>query len=427
MPWVEERQSINQRFQIGAESTSALGTIVAATKLLECYDLTITIATDLVTYTPTGHKYPNIQEENEEWVDIAVAGNLDYNGVIYPLGGVCGATSPVAHGASSVAKDWIFGPPVTGSIVPQTYTLEQGDIVRAQRVAFGLFTAFGYKGTRKDFTVTGAMLAQSILDAITLTPTPVAVPVNPVIAKQVNVYLDTTAAALGTTLLTRVLSVEFDMSAVYGPMWVLNRANVSWTNYVDLAPKATVKLMVEADVNGMALLPTLQAGTSMFMRVQALGAIIDNLQTLTIGGGATSGTFSLTYKGATTAPITYSAALTSTTVNTAFQLLSTVSTNCTVSGSAGGPYTFTFSGPLASDPSAVTVTNISLSGGTPTVALVAQAYATFQHDMAIKIGKPSAFSDSAGVFAIEFECPIIEDFTWGKSQLFTITNLLTAL
>jgi len=427
MPWTQERQSVNQRVQIGAESNTALGTIVAAGKLLECFDFTFTIATDLATFTPTGHKYPNIQEENEEWVDIAVNGNLDFNGVIYPLGGVCGATTPVSHGASTIAKDWIFTPPTTGSIVPQTYTLEQGDVTRAHRVAYGLFTEFAYKGTRKDFTCSGKMLAQAILDGITLTSSPVAILPIPVIARQVNVYLDTTSAGLGTTLLTRVLSVDYTMSGVYGPLWVLNRANVSYTAHVDMAPSASIKVLVEADVNGMGLLPTLQTGTTMFMRVQALGSIIDNVQILTIGGGATTGTFSLSYKGQTTAPITYSAALTSSTVNTAFQLLSGVSTNCTVSGSAGGPYTFTFSGPLATDLSAVSATNISLSGGTPTITVVAQAYNVFQHDMALKIGKPSAFSDSSGVFAIEYECPIVEDFTWAKSQVFTVTNLLTTL
>src|SRR5258706_828560 len=135
----------------------------------------------------------------------------------------------------------------------------------------------------------------------------------------------------------------------------------------------------------------LQVGQMQFMRVQGQGLIIDNLQTVTIGGGATGGTFTLSYKNQTTAPITYSAALTSATVNTAFQLLSTVSTNCTVTGGAGGPYTFTFSGGLASDMSPVGVTNVSLSGGTPTVASVAQAYNVFQHAMAIKVIKPNPY------------------------------------
>ncbi len=183
----------------------------------------------------------------------------------------------------------------------------------------------------------------------------------------------------------------------------------------------------EADAVGMAQLAALQTGATQFLRVQAQGLIIDNLQTVTIGGGATGGTFTLGYKGQTTAPITYSAALTSATVNTAFQLLSTVLTNCTVTGGAGGPYTFTFSGTLANDMSPVIATNVSLSGGTPTIASVAQAYNIYQHDMAVKVSKPNPFGDSKGVFAEEWEFTVVEDATWGNAQKVTVTNLLTAL
>jgi len=171
----------------------------------------------------------------------------------------------------------------------------------------------------------------------------------------------------------------------------------------------------------------LQVGTTAFMRVEALGPIIDNLQTLTFGGGVTGGNFTLSYKGQTTANIAYSAALTSATVNTAFQLLSTVLTNCTVTGGAGGPYTFTFSGTLASDMSPVTGTNVSLTGGTPTMTFVAQANNLFRHDMAVKVSNVSDFADNGGVYAIEWELTLVEDGGWGKAQTGTVTNLITAL
>jgi hypothetical protein len=178
----------------------------------------------------------------------------------------------------------------------------------------------------------------------------------------------------------------------------------------------------------MALLGYLQSGTTYFLRVQAQGAVIDNNQTLTIGGGAVSGNFTLTYKGQTTANIAYSSSLTAATVQTAFQLLSTVSTNCTVSGPNGGPYVFTFTGALALDTTAMTATNVSLTGGTPTIVVTqTQIYNTYTHDMAIKVGKPSAFADDQGVFAIEWDCAIVEDAGWGKAQTVTVTNLITAL
>ena len=428
MPWTAERTTVNQRVQIGAESTSALGTNVAAGKLLECFDFTFAVMADIALYRPTGHKYENVQEENTEWAEITVGGNLDYNGAVYPLASITGSVAPVVHGASAVAKDWIFTPPVIGpSIVPQTYTLEQGDVIRAHKINYGLFTDFGYKGTRKDFSCSGKMLAQAIQDGITMTSSPTAIAIAPVVAKQVNVYLDTTSAGLGTTLLTRVLSVDYAMSNTYGATWFLNRANISWTSHIDLTPKGQFKLKVEADANGMALLPNnLQSGNTAYVRVNATGSVIDNNQTVSLGAPS-AGTFTLTYKGQTTSAIAYNA--TAATVQTALQALSTIgASNATVSGGAGGPYIISFVVALASDTTAMTGSGAGLTGGTFVITQT-QIYNTFQHDMALKIGKPSAFGDDAGVFAVEWDCTVVEDPAWGtgKAQTFTVTNLLTAL
>lgn len=425
MPWQAERTWVNQKVQVGAESTSALGTIVSAGKLLQCFDFVFQIDTDVMFFTPTGHKYPSTQEENTEWVSGTLGGNFDYNGIIYPLGGVMGATTVTAHGSSSVAKDWVFTPPTTGSIVPQTYTFEQGDSVRAHRFGYGLFTEWGYKGTRKDFSTSGKLIGQAITDGITLTSTPSSIAVAPVVAKQVNVYIDATQSALGTTQIQRPLGIDYSMGNVYGPLWVLNRANISWTAHVDLAPKSILKLKLEANSEGMALLGYLQNGNTYYVRVNAQGVVIDNNQTITLGTQS-SGNFTLTYKGQTTGNIAYNAAASA--VQTALQALSTIgSGNATVAGSTGGPYTVTFANTLATDTTALTGTFSGLT--TPSNAAITQTqiYNTFTHDMAVKFGKPTAFSDDQGIFAIEWEATIVEDATWGKSQVVTVTNLITAL
>lgn len=332
--FTQQRASINQKIQIGAESTA--GTAVPASKQLTCFDWTFGINADVQTYKPTGHKYPTVQEENTEWVDGTLAGVLDYNGIIYPLSGVMGSTSPTGHGASTTAKDWIFTPPVSGVASPETYTIQQGDSTRAFQLSYGLFTAFGFKGDRKSFNVSGSLIGQAITDGISLTSSPSVVPLAPIIAKQFNVYLDSAYGSLGTTLLASPLQVDYGISGVYQPFWPLNRSFSSYASHVDLAPTATVKVMLEADSQGMGLLTNLQTGTTQFLRVQAIGSQI------------------------------------------------------------------------ASDgPGAV--------------------YNTYQHDFAVKVGKPSTFQDKDGIFAIEWTMQIVEDAGWGHSQLVTVTNLISAL
>lgn len=337
MAYTPERASINQLVQIGAESNTALGTPVACGKLLECFDWVFGINGDITQYAATGHKYDGVSEQNTEWTDFTVGGLMDYNGVLYPLCSIMGATTPVAHMSSTTAKDWILTPPITGGIVPQTYTAQQGDAVRAHQVAYGLFTDFGYTLTRKDIKLNGTKgFAQAIDDGATMTSNPVAVALAPMVAKQFNVYLDSTSAGLGTTQLLKALQVDYAFAGVYNPFWPINRSNISFTSHVDVKPKSSVKLKVEADSVGMGLLTSLRQGTTQYLRVDAQGAQI------------------------------------------------------------------------ASDgPGAV--------------------YNGFQHDMAIKIGKPSTFSDDSGIFAIEWDCDVVEDSTWGKAQTITVTNLLTAL
>jgi hypothetical protein len=103
-----------------------------------------------------------------------------------------------------------------------------------------------------------------------------------------------------------------------------------------------------------------------------LAAGSNEVQTVTITGVPTGGTFTLSFGGQTTSPIAYNAIASA--VQSALQALSTIGTgNATVAGSAGGPYTVTFVGALSGiDVALLTASGASLTGGTtPTVTVVA--------------------------------------------------------
>lgn len=337
MPFTPEITTVNQRIQIGAESTSALGTSVAAGKILQGIECTYQPKGDTQFYRSTGRKYPSTQEQNDEWSEANWTGVLDYNIVQYILAGCMGSSAPVAHLASATAKDWIYTPPVTGTIVPQTYTVEQGDSTYAKKSTYNLFTDFGYTLTRKSTTITAKSISQAVQLGITMTSTPTAIALAPVPGKHLNVYIDTTSAGLGTTQYLKILQVQYSMGNIYNPFWPINRANASYTSHVDTPPAATVKFLMEADTTGMAFLAGWEAGTTYFMRVDALG---------------------------------------------------------TVAIAADGP---------------------------------GSIFNEFKHDMAIKLGEPSQFQDKDGVYAIEWTGTIVEDATWAKAQMVTVTNLITAL
>lgn len=100
-----------------------------------------------------------------------------------------------------------------------------------------------------------------------------------------------------------------------------------------------------------------------------LGEIVgnDEVQTVTIGGSPTGGTFTVTFGGQTTTGVAYNA--TAATLQTALQALSSIgANNVTVTGSAGGPYTLTFVNALGKqDVAQVTASAAGLTGGSPTI------------------------------------------------------------
>ena len=96
----------------------------------------------------------------------------------------------------------------------------------------------------------------------------------------------------------------------------------------------------------------------------------NEVQTVTISGSPTGGTFTLTYSGQTTSAIAYNAAASA--VEDALEALSNIGIgDVSVEGSAGGPYTVTFRETLGEqDVALMTASGASLTGGSsPAVAV----------------------------------------------------------
>jgi hypothetical protein len=99
------------------------------------------------------------------------------------------------------------------------------------------------------------------------------------------------------------------------------------------------------------------------------GTPVNEVQTVTITGGPTGGTFVLDYNGQITPALPYNA--TTSAVQTALQNLSGIGAgNVAVTGTAGSSYTVTFQGSLAASNVAQLTASNDFSGGTsPTVSV----------------------------------------------------------
>jgi len=326
-----ERAVVTQGVQIGVETTS--GTTVPANKQLQSLSISPEIHIDSTQFQPVGQKVPSIVVPNKEWSEMGLTGVLDYTEIIYPLSGILGTAVSVVQQAATTAYLWTFTPAARTSDSYKTFTIEQGDANRAQRLSYALLSEFEVTLTRGGATIGGKAFGQAITDGATLTASPTALLQKPVIPNQIDVYMDATSAALGTTKLTRAFETKIAITNRNGPLWALNSANGSFASNVEMDPVFTLTLKVEADAQGMAFLTTLRNGTTQFVRVK-----------------------------------------------------------CTSPDLAGTAFPFSI---------------------------------TF--DMAMKVATPSTYEDEAGVYAITWTCPLVNDTTWGKFFTAAVINQQTAL
>jgi len=269
-----ERATITQVVQIGVESTP--GTQVAATKRLLATTIEPSIQADIATFRPMGGKFVTMAALGKEWVKAKISGRLVYTDIVYLLASALRYQAPTQiTPPSGVAYRWVFEPQQSAEDPIKTYTVEFGSAVRAARFVYGLVTEVGFSIDREKAETSGSMLGRALQDGIALTANPSDVPLVPVLPTQVDVFLDNTAAALGTTKLARVASVEFSLSDRFGPVWTLDSAVSGFAAHVETELKCTLKLLVQADAQGMALLPAMRNGDKRFVRLRTTGPIIE--------------------------------------------------------------------------------------------------------------------------------------------------------
>lgn len=259
-----ERTSVTQVVQIGKETTS--GTSVAADKLLQSMMIDASIATSVQKFRPSGSKVNTVTAQGKEWVEAKISGQPCYTELQYPLSSILKLVTPST--VATTGKKWTITPSSSAEDTVATFTVEQGSAVRAHKFTYGIVNEFGLKWDRDSVSMSGSMFGQALSDGISLTGTPTALPLIPILPKEASVYLDTTGAGLGTTKLTRVLSGELNIASRFGPLWVVDAAQTSFAAHVEQPIEIEMKLMLEADSNGMALLSRLRDGATRFIRVE---------------------------------------------------------------------------------------------------------------------------------------------------------------
>ncbi len=273
-----ERTTITQVVQIGVEVTP--GTGVAANKALQSLSIMPAPKMDIKTFRAMGRKYKSLAVLGKEWTESKIEGLATYDELPYFLASLVGFAAPVQQGTTA-AYLWTHASNTDSPDTVKTYTVEQGSSVRAHKFTNGIIIDGGMAISREEVKLSGNMLGGAITDGITMTASPTELPLIPILPTDIDIYLADTQAELdAASALLRVLSVEWNVGERFGPIYPLGSANgTGFAATIEKEPSTDVKMTMEADAAGMALLTTARAGSKKFLRIQSVGDVIEDTET----------------------------------------------------------------------------------------------------------------------------------------------------
>lgn len=399
-----ERTTVAQKVQIGVETTP--GTAVPANKLLPGLSIVGEPQSVMQKFRPQGFKYQTIVVQQKEWMQAALSGYPTFDEIVYVLSGVISRSVPAptqqtdgTGGQVTGAYKWVFDSATDTEDNPNTFTVETGSSVRAYKFANSLVKTFGFKFNRDAVDVSGQMIGQLMTDGVTLTGSPTSLPLVPMLATGFDFFIDPTSGALGTTKLGRFFEGEFQLNDRYGPFWTVDSSQASYAGVVEIAPTATMSVMVEADATGMSYLNTLRAGTTVFARIRCLGPNVYTASTKTVTTNSTTALSGVT-------PVFTAADVGKKVVGTG------IPAGATLTAQAGATGTLSAAATASATITATIGTSIPYS---------------FTVDMAMKVGDALKYEDHDGIYAARFPFDIVNDATWGHPFHAEVVNGTAAL
>lgn len=262
-----ERTTITNGVQIGVETTP--GTAVPADKKLLSAAINLGGAGDVNVIRGSGSKFPAIASLGKDFAEGDIEGAPTYTELAYFIAGLLGdpvITTPV--GATS-ARLMTWPIRVSAPQPGKTYTVEQGSSVQAERSSGLAVVGLGIDYSRDEVSLSGDVIGKAFETGHTMTATPDEIPLIPILPKEIDVFLDTSVGAIGTTKLLRALAASWNIGDRFGALWPLNSALASYATTFETEPSSEIGLTLEADAVGMGLYSVLRAGSTRFLRIQA--------------------------------------------------------------------------------------------------------------------------------------------------------------
>lgn len=266
--------TIAQGIQVGIEATR--GTLVPANFLLRSIGIEPQIDASIKTFKPRGRKTVSIAALGKEASTADLSGLGDYNELgLLLAGNFCKPTTTRNTPTTGLAYTHVFAPKIQGEDDVITLSVEQGTATRAKRFAYGLVNSLGWDFSRDEFTINGGMLGRRLELGATMTASPTEFAERPILGTELEVYMDPTEGALGTTRLDRFVSGSWSYNDRFGLIYAPIRTQASFVEHIETDPTAELSIRLAADAQGEGLLGTMRTGSDVWLRMEYVGPVIE--------------------------------------------------------------------------------------------------------------------------------------------------------
>jgi hypothetical protein len=271
-----DRPLVQEIVEIGVETT--IGTAVPSA--IKLAGLQVDLGTDIQfdRVAPMGSLFDTIAAPRQEQGTGSVSGFPTYPEMAYVFSNVFGAATVTTPSGGTLTRQYAWAPASSTPWTPRTWTIRRGMVGNTAELAtYGLMSGVGmsFSATAQP-EISGDLFARALDYAASVGATGLTtLSVVPILPGQVCVYLDPTAAALGTTRLTRDFVAAFTIGGLFGPFWPLDCTLTSFGGHVPLKPDATATLQLGNDAQGRAFIADMRAGSTKYCRIEASGPIIE--------------------------------------------------------------------------------------------------------------------------------------------------------
>jgi hypothetical protein len=284
-----ENASIFRSVQWGAESVP--GTAVAADKRL------LVVGAQPLPQIPgeeiqlAGHVFPSGTIVRKERSEGPIEGRWSFTDLTYLFNSILVKVTPSTPSGATNTRLWNFLPSDTQADVFQTYTIETGGAVSAERMVYAFVNTLTMRATEEESSVTGTLVGKKLTPGITITPTPTVIPariVNPI----------SIAGFLGTALTSEVQTIALGSPSAGN--WTITARNpwragtVTTGNIVYNAAASAVTTALEAIYGHGNVAASGSAGGPYTITWQGAHTSV-NISPLTVdGAGLTGGSVNVT-------------------------------------------------------------------------------------------------------------------------------------